>query len=125
MFRRIVTSIMAAVLVASLATQTVPHALAITAPTHDCCPMEMGDADPGADVSDIAMAPDEAGVPCKGLTPACIDVMGCVVPVAVPLQEPVLTRLALAWSEVAYTTATRRLAGRSVPPDPFPPNALD
>lgn len=125
MFRRFVTFIMAAVLVASLATQTVPHALAMTAPTHDCCPMEMGDADPGANVGDITMAPDEAGAPCKGLTPACIDVMGCVVPVAIPIQVPILSQLASGWSEVAYVTATPRLAGRSIPPDPFPPNTLD
>jgi hypothetical protein len=122
MLRRIVTFVMAAVLVACLATQAVPHALASAAETHDCCPMEMGNTDTD---TDVAAAADAVGVPCKGLTPACIDAMGCVVPVAVPLRAPVLSPVATAWSEVAYTTATPVLAGRSIPPDPFPPNTLD
>src|SRR5258706_15850536 len=124
MFRRIVTFVMAAVLVASLATQAVPHALASAAATHDCCPMEMGNTDTGTD-TDVAAAADEMGVPCKGLTPACIDAMGCVVPVAVPLQAQNLSPAAMTWSEVAYTTATTMLSGRLIPPDPFPPNTLD
>lgn len=63
-----------------------------------------------------------AGAPCKGMTPACIDAMGCVVAVAIPAQVPELTTAP--WVAAAYTFADTSLSGLSVPPELTPPILL-
>ena len=68
--------------------------------------------------------PQPAEKPCKGLTPDCIAVMGCVVPVvlikepAAPLAGPSIRAM------LAFWPATSVLVGNNLPPETHPPTIL-
>lgn len=61
--------------------------------------------------------------PCKGMTPDCIKMIGCVTDVALPAR---LMRLAFAgqFTTVNYWTALSRLADRVSTPEPLPPRTI-
>ncbi len=61
--------------------------------------------------------------PCKGMTPDCIKVIGCVADVALPVR---LVSLAFAgqFTAVKYWTALSRLADRVSTPEPLPPRTI-
>jgi hypothetical protein len=63
-----------------------------------------------------------SGTPCKGMTLACIDAMGCVVAVAIPARVPQLTTVP--WVAAMYTFADTSLSGLSVEPELSPPILL-
>lgn len=89
-------------------------------------PRASGLAMDGADM--MAAAVDAGGdyanadpMPCKGMTPACIDLMGCVVVLGAPIEAPSMVATAFNYQLTAYSFATDRLIGRTVGPELFPP----
>ena len=113
MLRRVGILLLALAFVVGWTTQMMPRALAI--PQSSLCPMGMV-----SEPAEMSADADQSSMPCKGMTPTCIDVMGCVVTVAVPLA-PLSTPTVLKWAEVAYSCTISLPTGRSVPPDLFPP----
>jgi hypothetical protein len=75
---------------------------------------------PGMDCKDM---PTPDGTPCKKLTWQCIAAMGCL---SVAAVEPVVVapgdRLLTRWSH--DPSDAKRLAGRSLGPEPDPPSFL-
>ncbi len=61
--------------------------------------------------------------PCKGMTPDCIKVMGCVTDVALPARL-VSHEFAVQFTTVNYWTALSRLADRVSTPEPLPPRTI-
>jgi len=61
--------------------------------------------------------------PCKGLTPDCVEQMGCVsltaLPVPFPAYEPILH-----YSVIAYWVSFSKLDGLDRAPEPFPPRTI-
>jgi hypothetical protein len=64
--------------------------------------------------------PSNAEMPCKGITPACVEVMGCAV-LAALLPTPLSPPMPIKWAVVAYHLHSFVLDGRSVEPELFPP----
>jgi hypothetical protein len=62
--------------------------------------------------------------PCKGMTLACIAAMGCVIPMAVRNDAPVLAARE-AGPTLAFWTTTTVLRGSDLTPEPEPPTLLD
>ena len=110
--KRLSIMLLALAVVFGMTTQVVRHASAMMAMS------SMGGTP--ATTSDAGDASNDEPAPCKGLTPACIDAMGCVMALGVPL--PALSVSAtIRWTSVAYLLATDRLSGSSVEPELFPP----
>jgi hypothetical protein len=123
MLRRVGILLLTFAFVVGLTTQLVPRALAMDYQTP--CPMGMeAMGDMPMDQADTSADVDPSGSPCKGLTPDCIDAMGCVVAVAALPHAPISASTAFKWVDVAYSFVTPSLAGRSIPPDLFPPIPL-
>jgi hypothetical protein len=124
MLRRVAIFVLAFFFIVSVTMEMMPRAMAMPQPTP--CPMGMQSSgthsmDMQSEHADMSADADQSGAPCnKGLTPTCIDAMGCVVAVALP-QAPLSAPRVLDWSEVTYSVATSIPASRSIPPDLFPP----
>jgi len=108
MFKLIAHSLLSFVLVLVMAMQVVPHASAMPSDTS----MSMD----GMDMSNC----DHSRAPCKGMTPACIDSMGCATIVALP-TAPLLTSAPLHWDVLSYGFVDARMNGRTIRPELFPP----
>ncbi len=79
--------------------------------------MSMADMDmSGMDMSHC----QHPGGPCKGMTPACIDSMGCVVAVAIPTTTFV-TPAPFEWGGVNYIAFSIAMAERTIRPELSPP----
>jgi hypothetical protein len=61
--------------------------------------------------------------PCKGMTLACIAAMGCVVPMAVRDDAPMLSARE-AGATLAFWPTTTVLHGSDLTPEPEPPTLL-
>lgn len=61
--------------------------------------------------------------PCKGMTLACIAAMGCVIPMAVRNDAPVLAARE-ANPTLAFWPTTTVLRGSNLTPEPEPPTLL-
>ena len=61
--------------------------------------------------------------PCTGLTLDCIAAMGCVVPVTLTNDVPIVAQC-LVHRESPPESVFLHLAGRTVPPEPEPPTLL-
>jgi hypothetical protein len=61
--------------------------------------------------------------PCKGMTPDCIKVMGCVTDVALPARL-MSHEFAAQFTTVDYWTAVPALADRVSTPEPLPPRTI-
>jgi hypothetical protein len=59
-------------------------------------------------------------MPCKGMIPVCADSLGCAVVVDLP-APPSAEFVAVNWVQVVWAAAGTTLAGRTVPPELFPP----
>ena len=61
--------------------------------------------------------------PCKGMTPNCIKLMGCVSIVALPVR---LTGAdtPISYSRVAYWSGSSVMAGVNTHPEPLPPRTI-
>jgi hypothetical protein len=63
---------------------------------------------------------DNPAPPCKGMTPACIVSMGCLMIVAVP-AAPLAASVPFKWGTVSYASSVAPLDGVSIEPELFPP----
>jgi hypothetical protein len=71
----------------------------------------------------MAQQQQPAQKPCKGMTLACIAAMGCVIPMAVRNDAPVLGARE-AGPTLAFWTTTTVLRGSDLTPEPEPPTLL-
>lgn len=58
--------------------------------------------------------------PCKSVTPACTDSMGCLTVVVLP-TTPLSAATPLGWGILSYTFFDVALTGRTIRPELFPP----
>ena len=58
--------------------------------------------------------------PCKGLTPGCIEQMGCIVDVAIPVRMAAVGRR-LPFGTIDWWQARSTMSGTDRTPDPMPP----
>jgi hypothetical protein len=73
---------------------------------------------------DHAAAPAPAqDMPCKGKVPDCSDSLGCAVVVDLP-TPPSAAFVAVNWVQVVWAAGEAAFAGRTVPPELFPPIVL-
>ncbi len=63
---------------------------------------------------------DQPAVPCKGLTPDCINIIGCVINAAAPVA-PLAVSEPLLWGDVSYFSLDAVPAGVSIKPEHSPP----
>jgi len=75
--------------------------------------MEMAAMDMGGDC-------DQPAAPCKGLTPDCINIMGCVINTAA-LVAPLAASAPFEWSAVSYFSLNGMPTGVSIKPEHSPP----
>ncbi len=61
---------------------------------------------------------EHPGGPCKGMTPACIDSMGCIV--AIPTAT-FITPASFEWRGISYASFNVAMADRTIRPELFPP----
>jgi hypothetical protein len=108
MLKRIATYLLSLAVVLTMTLQTVPHASGMPSETT----MSMA----GMDMSDC----DRPATPCKGLTPTCIDSMGCVTIIFLP-AIPLAAATPFEWGILSYTAFDVALAGRTIRPELFPP----
>lgn len=88
---------------------TQPIAVTATASEMDCADMDMA-------------ASKHDTTPCRGMTLACIAMMGCV---STPLvaAEPSAAAVRMRYARILYITIDAVLAGVTVEPEIFPPIA--
>jgi hypothetical protein len=77
---------------------------------------------------DMAMPASASGdtkpmPPCKGMTPDCIKLMGCVTVTALPARF-LTHEMTVQYSTVAYWKASSKLAGLDHEPEPLPPRTI-
>ena len=108
MLKLIAHSVLSFVFVLVMTMQVVPHASAMPSDIS----MSMDDMD----MSNC----DHLGAPCKGMTPACIDSMGCTAIAALP-TTPLLTSAPLHWDVLSYGLVDVAMNGRTIRPELFPP----
>lgn len=58
--------------------------------------------------------------PCKGITPDCLKLMGCVTVTALPTRYTTHV-IVVQYGSVNYPTLSSKLTGLDHRPDPFPP----
>jgi len=108
MVHRIATYLLSLAVILTMTLQTIPHASGMPSdPAMSMAGMDMGNC-------------DHPAAPCKGMTPACIDGMGCVTLIGLP-TIPLAAATPFEWDVVSYTIFDVALAGRTVPPELFPP----
>jgi hypothetical protein len=108
MLKRIASYLLSLAVIVTMTLQMVPHAFAMPSDS------EMSMA--GMDMSDC----DHPATPCKGLTPTCIDSMGCVTIIFLP-TIPLAAATPFEWGILSYTAFDVALAGRTIRPELFPP----
>ena len=78
-------------------------------------------SDPAMSMAGMDMSNcDHPAVPCKGMTPACIDSMGCVTIIGLP-TIPLTAATPFEWGVLSYTAFGVALIGRTIRPELFPP----
>jgi hypothetical protein len=109
MLKLIAHSLLSFIFVLVMMMQVVPHATA-------AMPSDTSMSMDGMDMSNC----DHSGAPCKGMTPACIDSMGCATIAALP-TTPLLTSAPLHWAVLSYGFVDVAMNGRTIRPELFPP----
>jgi len=110
MLKRLSIVLLAIAFVLGTTAQVVPRAFASSmAETHHAGMSRHG-----------AMPMSGMGAPCKGMTPACIDEMGCVIVIALP-ASPAAVLVPVLWAAVVYLHPAATFDGRVVEPELFPP----
>jgi hypothetical protein len=108
MLKRIATYLLSLAVILTMTLQTVPHGSGMPSEsTMSMAGMDMGNC-------------DRPTAPCKGMTPACIDSMGCVTIIGLP-TIPLAAATPFEWGVLSYTTFDVALAGRTIRPEIFPP----
>jgi len=106
MLKRIAIYVLALAVVVGTMVPTIPRADAMS-------------AQPDMRVAGMADG-QQPMTPCKDLTPTCIDSMGCVINLAVPVTPPP-TPVSVRWAAVSYSSTVTPLAGVSTEPELSPP----
>jgi hypothetical protein len=109
MMKRIAIYVLTFAFVVGTTLQTVPRADAMS-------------AQPGMAMADMTGMADghQPLTPCKGLTPTCLDRMGCVINLAVPMMPPP-NPVSVRWAAVSYSSTVTPLTGVSTEPELSPP----
>ncbi len=63
---------------------------------------------------------DQPASPCHGMTPDCIDSMGCIISAATPVI-PLAFTAQLQWGDVRYVSLSAVPTGMSIKPEHSPP----
>jgi len=63
---------------------------------------------------------EQPAAPCKGLTPDCINIIGCVINAAAPVA-PLAISEPLLWGDVSYFSLNAVSVGVSIKPEHSPP----
>ena len=105
MLKRISIHLLAVVLVIATTVQAIPRA-SVAAPEMAMAGMDMSGA-------------SHRAPPCKGMTPACTDCLGCAT-AGLP-ATPVLVSAPIVWGELRYAPIIIALTGRTIRPELFPP----
>jgi hypothetical protein len=106
--KRIATCLLALTIALAATLQIVPSApVSIDKPAMSMAGMDMSDC-------------NHPTPPCQGMTPACIDSMGCLMTVAVP-PAPVAPPTPFKWGAVIYSLSVTTLIGVTIEPELFPP----
>ena len=66
-------------------------------------------------------AGNDAPMPCKGMTPACMTDLGCIYMIGMPAVAPALSMTRLSWSRVRYGELSQRVDGLTRKPALDPP----
>ena len=106
MLKRIATYLLSFAVVLVMTLQVIPHAPAMASD------LSMA----GMDMSNC----DHPAAPCKGMTPACIDNMGCATIIGLP-TAPLSAATPFEWGVLSYAVFDVALAGRTIRPELFPP----
>jgi hypothetical protein len=106
MVKRIATCLLSFAVILTMTLQAIPHAPAMTS---DASMSMMADMD----MSDC-------GAPCKGMTPACIDAMGCLAAIGLP-ATPFSAATPFERSALRYAAFDVVLSSRTIRPELFPP----
>ena len=69
---------------------------------------------------DMGNGCDQLASPCKGMTPDCIDSMGCLINAAA-LVAPLAASVPFQWAAVSYFSHNAMLTGMSIKPEHSPP----
>jgi hypothetical protein len=62
----------------------------------------------------------QSDTPCNGLTPACIDAVGCAMPTALPVTI-LSASTTFEWTAATFTLSDISLSGLAIEPDLTPP----
>ena len=108
MLKRIATCLLSLAVIVTMTLQVIPHAPAM--------PLDSPTSMAGMDMSNC----EHRAAPCKGITPACIDSMGCVTIIGLP-TTPLSASVPFKWGVLSYTVFDVALAGRTIRPELFPP----
>jgi hypothetical protein len=108
MLKLIAHSLLSFVFVLMMTIQVGAHAWAM--------PSDTSMAMDGMDMSDC----DHPAAPCKGMTPGCIDRMGCATIAALP-ATPLPASAPLHWDVLSYGVVDVAMDGRTIRPELFPP----
>jgi len=63
---------------------------------------------------------DQSSPPCKGLTPDCINSMGCIINIATPVALHAVP-VSFLWGVISYFSLNATPAGVSIKPEHSPP----
>ena len=69
----------------------------------------------------MAQTDGNAPMPCKGMTPACMTDLGCVVMIGLPSVSPTPTMTRLSWQRVRYDNLAQSADGLTRKPALDPP----
>ncbi len=108
MWKRIATHLLSLAVILTMTLQAVPHASGM--------PSESTMSMAGMDMTNC----DHPAAPRKGMSPACIDSIGCVTIIGLP-TIPLAAATPFEWGVLSYTAFDVALAGRTIRPELFPP----
>jgi hypothetical protein len=112
MLKRVSIILLAIAFVIGATVQLMPRAVAM----HDAAGM----SDDMSMTMSAAEQSSDGDMPCKGMTPACVDTMGCAVVLALPAPSASAPTPIL-WGVISYSTLVIMLDGLAVEPELFPP----
>jgi len=112
MLKRVVILVMTVLVSAGISAQMMTHAMAVAPAMLIATPCDMAGMDHGVTPSQ--------DMPCKGDIPVCIGSLGCAAAVDIPASASA-DFVAVDWGQIIWTANALTLAGRTIPPELFPP----
>jgi hypothetical protein len=83
-------------------------------------PVQTG-ASPG--MTTMTQAGDNAPMPCKGMTPACMTDLGCIFIIGLPTVSPTPAMTLLSWQRIRYDNLAQSADGLTRKPALHPPSS--